>query len=202
MKLLLASNNRHKADEIKSIFDSLLPMGSIELLIPSDLSDEKFVPDETGTTYFENAEIKCSAFFEKYGIPTIADDSGLELDALGGLPGVHSSSFGGEEGNHKLNRERLHSELKGLSPEKRTARFRAIINYKDSEQTFFVEGRVEGRIIEEERGTAGFGYDPMFVPDGFDRTFAEMAESEKNQLSHRYRAVVKLAEELKARGMV
>ncbi len=202
MKILLASNNQHKADEIREIIKFLRPNVNIEIFIPSDLSEQKIIPDENGNSYYENAEIKASAFFEIFHIPTIADDSGLEIEFLNGQPGIYSSSFGGEEGNHKKNREKVRQLLEESDICKANALFRAVFCYIDNSQKFFVEGIVNGNIINEERGDGGFGYDSMFIPNGYEKTFAELDEEEKNRISHRFEAVENLLIELEKRSII
>lgn len=198
---MVATNNKHKLSEINAIIDTILPKGTIELLSSADFG-KKVEPNETGKTYRENAEIKATAFFNEFGLPTIADDSGLEIDALSGDPGVFSSSFGGEEGNHAKNREKVINLIKRVSENQHSARFRAVFCYIDSTQKFFVEGVVEGQMVVEERGAGGFGYDPIFVPNGYDVTFSEMSDKEKNEISHRANAVKNLISELKARSLL
>ncbi|HOK13848.1 MAG TPA: RdgB/HAM1 family non-canonical purine NTP pyrophosphatase [Candidatus Kapabacteria bacterium] len=200
MKLLVATNNKHKLSEIEQILE-LLNCKNIELTCAADFG-RKIVPEETGTTYFENAEIKAREFFREFKISTIADDSGLEIDFLDGKPGVRSSCFAGEEGNHAKNRKKVIELLQGANLQEAKARFRCVICYIDNNETFFVEGTVEGKIIPEERGENGFGYDSMFVPDGYDKTFAEMTDCEKNKISHRANAIKKLVEELKSKNIL
>lgn len=202
MKLLIATNNAHKIEEIRAIIDELLPAETIELIAPYELSVEKLEPEETGETYPENAEIKAKAFFEKFNIPTIADDSGLEIDALDGAPGVISARFAGDNGNNKLNRAKVLELLKDIPPENKSARFRAVICFIDETEKFFVEGKVEGKLIDKELGGGGFGYDPLFIPNGFAETFSEMSDKEKNKISHRANAVIQLTEKLKLLGKI
>ncbi len=198
---MVATNNKHKLSEISEIIDTVLPKGSIELYSSADFG-KKILPDEIGTSYYENAEIKANAFFEEFGLPTIADDSGLEIDAINGEPGIFSSSFAGEEGNHKKNRDKAVAIISKVPEQARTARFRTIFCYIDSSQKFFVEGTVEGRLIEEERGDGGFGYDPIFIPIGYDITFSQMSSENKNNISHRANALRNLIAELKKRNLL
>lgn len=200
MKLLVATNNKHKLKEISEILN-IFNINNIELLCASDFN-KTIMPAEIGNSYHENAEIKASAFYKEIGLPTISDDSGLEIDFLDGAPGIYSSSFGGEEGNHKKNREKLLNILNKDKINEATARFRCIICYIDNEEKFFVEGVVEGKIIAEERGSNGFGYDPMFVPNGYNQTFAELNDFEKNKISHRARAIQNLIKELGKRNKI
>jgi len=132
-----------------------------------------------------NAELKARAFFDKAQIPVIADDTGLEIDALDGRPGVYSARFAGEDVTYADNRRKALELLANIPDKKRTARFRTVICYFDGKRKEFIEGRCDGKIIFEDRGDAGFGYDQIFMPDGYDRTFAEMSADEKNAISHR-----------------
>jgi|YNPMSStandDraft_1061717.scaffolds.fasta_scaffold00008_76 XTP/dITP diphosphohydrolase len=200
MKLIVATNNRHKLSEIGEILLHL-NCNNIELLCAEDFS-KSIRPDEIGFSYHENAEIKANAFFKEFALPTIADDSGLEIDFLNGLPGISSSSFGGEEGNHKKNRQKLLSIMKEANISEAKARFRCVICYIDDEEKFFVEGIVEGKIINTELGNNGFGYDPMFIPDGYKKTFAEMDDFEKNQISHRANAIRNLINTLREKNKI
>lgn len=200
MKLMIATNNRHKLIEIKDIL-SHLNCKDIQLLCAEDFS-KSIYPDESGLSYKENAEIKANAFFQEFALPTIADDSGLELDFLNGLPGIGSSSFGGEEGNHEKNRKKLLSIMKEANLTEARGRFRCTICYIDRDEKFFVEGTVEGKIINTELGQNGFGYDPMFIPDGYEKTFAQMSDYEKNQISHRANAIRNLIKTLRDKNKI
>ncbi len=150
---------------------------------------------ETGTTFLENARLKAVGISRRVDGWVLSDDSGLEVDALDGAPGVWSSSFGGEEGNHAQNIARLLAEMVG-KPNRR-ARFRCtmVLARGGLEQAHF-NGTVEGRIVDEERGGGGFGYDPLFIPEGHEQTFAELGDSVKNTLSHRSRALAQVMEYL------
>jgi XTP/dITP diphosphohydrolase len=187
MKLLIASNNKHKINEIQSILDEKFP-SKYQALSPANLSLNLDV-EENADTLEGNAELKARAFFEHTGIPVIADDTGLEVDALNGKPGVYSARFAGEPANDENNRRKILTLLKDIPDEQQTARFRTVICYIDKNTREFIEGKCEGKIINEERGNEGFGYDSVFIPRGFERTFAEMSSDEKNAISHRGRAV-------------
>lgn len=150
---------------------------------------------ETDTTFEGNSFQKASYVFEKYHIPCFADDSGLEVNALNGAPGVYSARYAGESKNDEANIALLLSSLKGIKDRK--ARFRTVITWIDSHGIKVFDGTVKGSILEQKRGESGFGYDPVFVPDGHTRSFAEMAPAEKNSLSHRGIAIQKLATFLK-----
>ena len=192
MDILLASNNKHKAEEIIGTL-RLNRIICINILLPSQVSNENLDVEESGSTLEENALIKAEFFYKLFNIPTIADDTGLEIDALGGQPGVYSARFAGRHGDDKANRLKVLSLMENIDLEKRTARFRTVICFINKGKNQFIEGICRGRIIEEERGTNGFGYDPIFVPDGYDKTFAEMTAVEKNQISHRGRAIKNFA---------
>jgi XTP/dITP diphosphohydrolase len=192
VKLVFATNNKHKLEEVANKLD-----GRIELLTLNDIGCREDI-EETGTTFRENASIKSHYIFDKFKLNCFGDDSGLEVEALGGEPGVYSARYAGEHGNHSANIDKLLKNLDGI--ENRRARFVTVISLLWDGQEHFFEGVVEGTIRHERAGTSGFGYDPVFQPDGFDITFAEMTVGEKNKLSHRARAVEKLAEFLHARS--
>ncbi len=192
MKLLIASNNKHKISEIQRILNEKFP-GKYEILSPADLSINLDVVEDTDTLE-GNAELKARAFFDKAQIPVIADDTGLEIDALDGRPGVYSARFAGEDVTYADNRRKALELLANIPDKKRTARFRTVICYFDGKRKEFIEGRCDGKIIFEDRGDAGFGYDQIFMPDGYDRTFAEMSADEKNAISHRGRAIRNFAD--------
>lgn len=149
--------------------------------------------EETGTTFLENATIKAVAVSEAVEGRVLSDDSGLEVDALGGEPGVYSSRYGGEEGNHEKNNARLLEEMKGRKGH--SARFRCVMVLAEKGEVIEVfEGKVEGRILQEPQGDQGFGYDPLFVPTGFRESFAQLGMAVKNELSHRGRALQQVIE--------
>ena len=158
-----------------------------EVLDATDFPDFPQIA-ETGRTFLENATLKAEGISRCVGGWVLADDSGLEVEALGGAPGVWSSSFGGEEGNHMRNNARLLTEMAGRTA--RRARFRCtmVLARNGSAQADF-SGSVEGSITDSLRGTGGFGYDPLFIPDGYEQTFGELGEAVKNRLSHRARAL-------------
>ena len=144
--------------------------------------------EETGTTFLENARLKAEAISRLVEGWVLSDDSGLEVDALGGAPGVWSSSFGGEEGNHAKNNARLLAEMEGKAD--RTARFRCtMVLARGGQEHAHFTGVVEGQLVDSLHGSAGFGYDPLFIPAGHDQTFAELGDEIKNTLSHRSRAL-------------
>ena len=185
MKVFLATNNKHKVCEIKETINKL-SQKKIEFVYP-EILDIKLDPDETGNTFEENAFIKASAFFNATNIPTLADDSGLEIEALNGLPGINSACFA-DAHNDNANKKKVLKLLE--NKQNRNARFRCVLVYYDGKNTTYFNGFCEGTIIKEERGSNGFGYDSIFVPNGYNTTFAEMNSIEKNSLSHRYLAIV------------
>lgn len=190
MKILIASANNHKVEEIKSI----LSEKNIDVVSHNDFPP---IPDvaETGVTLEENAHIKALAYHKETGLPVIADDTGLFVDALNGKPGVYSARYAGDDATYSDNCNKLISELKKLGLKSSPAHFMTVICYLKNENDFkFFEGRVNGMIATELCGTNGFGYDPLFIPDGYDITFAEMTNTQKNELSHRARAVKKFVE--------
>ena len=156
-----------------------------------DVVNEKIEIEETGTTLSENAFLKAKGLYQITKIPTIADDSGLEIDDMNALPGVNSAVFAGVPRSDKNNRRKVISLLQKFNKEDFPARFKTIICYFDGKKPSYFEGKCEGKIILEEKGNNGFGYDSIFIPLGFDRTFAEMTDAEKNSISHRANAIRK-----------
>lgn len=184
--IYFASGNRHKLEEISAI----LPPGFN--LLGQDQLGFPLEVEETGDTFEENAELKARALFDATGKACFADDSGLEVKALKGQPGVKSARYSGEPVDHKRNVQLLLKNLEGKS--NRTARFVTVICLVTPDKTLFFEGEVKGMIADEPRGDNGFGYDPVFIPEGHEKTFAEMSAEEKNAISHRKNAVSKLVE--------
>jgi XTP/dITP diphosphohydrolase len=194
-RYVLATANPDKAAEVRHILTESL--GQIELLPrPDDVPEV----EESGDTLEENARLKAVALVEATGEAAVADDTGLEVDALGGAPGVLAARFAGEHATYADNVAKLLVELAGVDPPERTARFRtvALARFPDGSEVV-AEGAVEGWIASEASGTGGFGYDAVFGPDGTDRTFAEMSPAEKHAISHRGRAFRALAAALAAR---
>ncbi|MFC2131756.1 RdgB/HAM1 family non-canonical purine NTP pyrophosphatase [Bacteroidota bacterium] len=196
MILLLGSNNKHKASEVKQIIEKHLP-GQFEIKILSDVLDNDFDVEEDGATLEENAYKKAYEYHKLSNLPCFADDTGLEIDALNGEPGVHSARYAGKHGNDSANRKKVLELLKDIPDEKRTAQFRTVICYYEGKEPHYIEGICQGRIIHEERGSGGFGYDSIFVPDSYQQTFAEMNAEQKNDLSHRGKAVRNFVELLR-----
>ncbi len=188
-RLLIATKNAHKTAEIRAILGDAWEV--------SDLTAHPEVPapEETGATFEENARIKAEAASRIFPGIVLSDDSGLEVDALGGDPGVHSAVYAGTHGDDAANRARLKRELPACgAPQPWRARFRCTMAIAQSGRTLAVcDGNVEGRVISEEHGRGGFGYDPMFIPDGHAETFGVLAPDVKNGLSHRARALAKAA---------
>lgn len=187
--IVFATNNKHKLLEIQQILGDGFKVKGLQ-----DIGFRGDIP-ETGTTLAENASIKSHFVFEKYNTDCFSDDTGLEIDALNGRPGVYSARYAGEDGNAEKNIEKVLYELSGK--ENRSARFKTVISLIINGKEHFFEGKVEGSIISEPRGVDGFGYDPVFVPTGYNQTFAEMPITLKNKISHRAKAVEKLAGFLK-----
>lgn len=190
MKLVLATNNQHKIREMKEILAGL----DVEVLSKQDFDNFPDV-EETGSTMEENAAIKAKAIYEFTGLPSLADDSGLEVDALDGAPGVISARYAGPGCTFADNNRKLLRELEGVPDEKRDARFRCVIAIAfDEAEPILVEGFVNGRITHDTRGREGFGYDPVFEIPELGVTFAEMDAEKKNSMSHRGRALRKARE--------
>jgi XTP/dITP diphosphohydrolase len=188
-KLVFATNNLHKLSEIKAILGE-----QIEILSLNDINCHVDIP-ETADTLEGNAKMKAEYIYQHYHLDCFADDTGLEVRALNGAPGVFSARYAGEGHDSQANMKKLLEHLKGKT--NREAQFRTAICLIENGEEHLFEGLVKGKIIEEKRGEAGFGYDPVFVPDGYDKTFAELGEDIKNQISHRARAVKKLCDYLK-----
>lgn len=187
-RLLLATTNPGKIRE----FRDLLAGSGWDIVTPHDL-DLSLTVEETGRTYAENAILKAQAFAAASGLPTLADDSGLEVDALGGAPGVHSARYGGPDLTDAERVQVLLRVLHDIPEERRTARFRAVVVVALPDGRIFqAEGTVEGRIAHQPRGSNGFGYDPVFLVPERGLTTAELAPSEKNRISHRARAIERI----------
>ncbi len=188
MKLLLSTNNNHKLFEFIHKFMAFKL--DVELIKLSDISSEKIEIEETLDTLEGNAKLKSRSIFDKFSITTIADDTGLEVFELNNEPGVHSARYAGKHGNDQANRTKLLANL-GDSTD-RKARFRTVICLSDTNGDYFVEGICNGKISFEEKGANGFGYDSIFIPDGYETTFAELDIDVKNIISHRAKAIENL----------
>ena len=185
IKIVFATNNAHKLAEVRAVLGE-----GYELVTLKEVGITEDIP-ETGATLDENASLKARYVYNRTGLDCFADDTGLEVEALNGAPGVHSARYATDGHDFKANNRKLLNELQGT--ENRHARFRTVISLIRGGVEQQVEGIVEGVIAHEESGAEGFGYDPLFIPTGYDRTFAEMSAEEKNAISHRGRAVAKLA---------
>ena len=184
MKLVLATHNAHKVREIGQILGDGVALRSL-----ADFPDVGKIPEE-GETFAANAAQKALFVARALGLPALADDSGLEVDALAGAPGVRSARFAGEGARDAENNAKLLGLMAGVPAERRTGRFRCAIAVAWPDGSVrTAEGACEGRILEAPRGAGGFGYDPLFVPDGCDRTYAELGGEAKNRISHRGRAL-------------
>ncbi len=183
MELFLATQNKHKIEEISALLKGRFSVKSI-----SELGEIEELP-ETGSTISENSFQKASYIAQKFGVTCLSDDSGLEVHALNGKPGVFSARYAGSQKNDVDNMNLLLENLQGVAD--RTARFVTILTFHTKGQFFQFEGEVKGQIIYEPRGLFGFGYDPIFVPNGYKKTFAEMEMSEKNSIAHRANALAK-----------
>ncbi len=193
-RVVLASGNRKKLKELREVLASL----PFELLAPEDLGGTTFDVDETETTFEGNARLKAVAYARRFGVAALADDSGLEVDALGGAPGVYSARYAGEGAGDRANLEKLLRTLAGEP--RRDARFRCVLVLVDAAGMTIASasGACEGEILHAERGAGGFGYDPIFLPRGQTLTMAELPSEEKNRLSHRGVAARELAERLRS----
>ncbi|MDD2512175.1 MAG: non-canonical purine NTP diphosphatase [Proteiniphilum sp.] len=183
-KIVFATNNRHKLEEIRKIAE-----GQLEILSLSDIGCNEEI-DETGSTLDENAMIKAAYVQERYGYDCFADDTGLEVEALQGAPGVFSARYAGEACRAEDNMDKLLAEMSGH--DHRNARFRTVIALICDGEVHLFEGVINGTITREKKGNDGFGYDPLFVPEGDTHTFAELGNEVKNSISHRALATEKL----------
>lgn len=190
-KLVFATNNAHKLEEVAAILGD-----QVELLSLNDIGCQADIP-ETAETLEGNALLKSSYIYKNYHLDCFADDTGLEVETLNGAPGVYSARYAGGEGHDaQANMLKLLHELDGK--ENRKAQFRTAIPLILDGKEYLFEGVIKGEIIKEKRGDSGFGYDPVFMPEGYDRTFAELGNDIKNQISHRALAVQKLCEFLQS----
>ena len=190
-KLVLATRNKHKIEEIKTILGDL----RLEILT---LNDFPYCPElpEDGQTLEENSLMKAVTVHRFTALPSLADDSGLEVFYLRGRPGVRSARYAGENATDEENNEKLLKGMRGVAPRRRSAQFRAVMTLVGEGFQETTEGVCRGRLAESPRGTNGFGYDPIFLPEGFVRTYAELSSEEKNKISHRAKALEKMREVL------
>lgn len=189
MELIFATHNQHKTEEAREIAESFIQIKNLK-----DIGCFEEIP-ETADTLPGNALQKARYVQEHFHVNCFADDTGLEVEALDGRPGVYSARYAGEHCSYQDNVDKLLREMKGKT--NRKACFKTVIALILEGKEYLFEGRVDGQIIEDQRGMSGFGYDPVFLPDGFDRTFAEMSEEEKNSISHRGRAIRQMMDFLK-----
>ena len=183
-KIVFATHNSHKLEEIRSILGD-----GYEILGLNDINCSEEIP-ETGSTLEENALLKAKYVVEKYGCDCFADDTGLEIPSLGNAPGVYSARYAGEAKDSSANMQKVLKEME--TKQDRRAQFRTVISLIVENKIYQFEGKIEGHIIEKPKGNAGFGYDPIFVPEGYKETFAELGSEIKNKISHRSQAVNKL----------
>lgn len=189
-KIIIATKNAGKVKEFEEFF------APYKITVKS-LLDFENLPDveETGTTFEENAALKAEQIAVHVQAPVLADDSGLMIDALDGRPGIYSARYAGEEKNDQANIDKVLDELQDVPEEKRTARFICVLAIAEpGKETIFRTGYCEGKIASEQKGTNGFGYDPIFIPDGYDETLGQLAPEVKNQISHRKNALDQLKE--------
>lgn len=185
-QILLATTNKGKLNDVKEILKDI----DVEILSFLNFKDYPNV-EETGLTFLDNAELKAKAAYDKYGIPSFGDDSGLESFQLNGEPGIYSARYAGEDADDELNNLKLIKKLSQY-PEPHQGRFVCAAVYYDGSEIKSAIGEVRGKIIKNSRGNNGFGYDPLFIPDGYNITTAEMSHEEKNKISHRLNAFKEL----------
>ncbi|SEA51787.1 XTP/dITP diphosphohydrolase [Thalassobacillus cyri] len=193
-ELIIATKNVGKVKEFQELFHKY----DIQVRSLHDLEEPIGDIEETGRTFEENALIKAEAISNQLNTPVLADDSGLEIDALDGRPGIYSARYAGEEKNDQKNLEKVLAELEGVAPENRSARFVcSIAIIQPGQKSLVKRGTCEGSIGLKPKGENGFGYDPIFIPDGYDRSMAELKPEEKNTISHRRNAILKVEDWLK-----
>ena len=187
MKIVLATHNYDKEIELQHSLQGL----GVKICSLSEYPENGEI-EETGTTLLENSLLKAHTDYDRTGLPAIADDTGLEVDALDGAPGVYSARFSGADATYEDNVNKLLSVMEDVSDDMRSARFRTVISFVDEVQELWTEGFIEGRITRDPRGNMGFGYDPIFYIPRLEKTFAELSTAEKNKISHRGLALQKL----------
>ena len=191
-RIILATNNPHKIQELRILMGDV----NAEIATLADIQDPP-VLHEDGSSFQENALQKARAVHAATGLPTLADDSGLEVFYLNGRPGVRSARYSGIDANDERNNEKLLGEMRGVPPRRRRAQFRAVTAFVDGTTEIVTDGVCLGNLGETPRGTNGFGYDPIFLPDGFTKTYAELGAEEKNRISHRSKAIGHMKEALR-----
>ena len=200
MKIVIATRNRHKAMELQT----LLHGAEYDAVRLDEIDPDGKIPEveETGTTFKENALLKAHAIAKATGLPSVADDTGLEVDALEGAPGIFSARYAGENCTYEDNVKKLLRELSDVADDRRTAHFKTVAVYVHKETELSAEGVVEGVITEKEEGFGGFGYDPVFSVWDMQKTYAQLADEEKNRVSHRGKAIRSLIEKLRENGLI
>jgi XTP/dITP diphosphohydrolase len=200
MKIVIATRNRHKAVELQTLLHGV----GYDAVRLDEIDPDGKIPEveETGTTFKENALLKAHAIAKATGLPSVADDTGLEVDALGGAPGIFSARYAGENCTYEDNVKKLLRELSDVADDRRTARFKTVAVYVHKETELSAEGVVEGVITEKAEGFGGFGYDPVFSVWDMKKTYAQLADEEKNRVSHRGKAIRSLIEKLHENGLI
>ena len=200
MKIVIATRNRHKAVELQTLLHGV----GYDAVRLDEIDPDGKIPEveETGTTFKENALLKAHAIAKATGLPSVADDTGLEVDALGGAPGIFSARYAGENCTYEDNVKKLLRELSNVADDRRTARFKTVAVYVHKETELSAEGVVEGVITEKAEGFGGFGYDPVFSVWDMKKTYAQLADEEKNRVSHRGKAIRSLIEKLHENGLI
>ena len=200
MKIVIATRNRHKAVELQTLLHGV----GYDAVRLDEIDPDGKIPEveETGTTFKENALLKAHAIAKATGLPSVADDTGLEVDALGGAPGIFSARYSGENCTYEDNVKKLLRELSDVADDRRTARFKTVAVYVHKETELSAEGVVEGVITEKAEGVGGFGYDPVFSVWDMKKTYAQLADEEKNRVSHRGKAIRSLIEKLHENGLI
>ncbi|MAG20622.1 MAG: RdgB/HAM1 family non-canonical purine NTP pyrophosphatase [Candidatus Marinimicrobia bacterium] len=200
MKIVIATRNRHKAVELQTLLHGV----GYDAVRLDEIDPDGKIPEveETGTTFKENAFLKAHAIAKATDLPSVADDTGLEVDALGGAPGIFSARYSGENCTYEDNVKKLLNELSDVADDRRTARFKTVAVYVHKETELSAEGVVEGVITEKAEGFGGFGYDPVFSVWDMKKTYAQLADEEKNRVSHRGKAIRSLIEKLHENGLI
>lgn len=200
MKIVIATRNRHKAVELQTLLHGV----GYDAVRLDEIDPDGKIPEveETGTTFKENALLKAHAIAKATGLPSVADDTGLEVDALGGAPGIFSARYAGENCTYEDNVKKLLRELSDVADDRRTAHFKTVAVYVHKETELSAEGVVEGVITEKAEGVGGFGYDPVFSVLDMKKTYAQLADEEKNRVSHRGKAIRSLIEKLRENGLI
>ena len=200
MKIVIATRNRHKAVELQTLLHEV----GYDAVRLDEIDPDGKIPEveETGTTFKENALLKAHAIAKATGLPSVADDTGLEVDALEGAPGIFSARYAGENCTYEDNVKKLLRELSDVADDRRKARFKTVAVYVHKETELSAEGVVEGVITQKAEGFGGFGYDPVFSVWDMKKTYAQLADEEKNRVSHRGKAIRSLIEKLRENGLI